>query len=341
MIYNVNDEGESRSMNLISRREVLKVIAVAILAQQAWSAGAQEAFPSRPLRLVVPFPPGALTDVLGRAVGERLARALGQPVVVDNKPGAGTLIGAEFVAKSPADGYTLLISTSTTFGIAPALYKSPQIDPTRDFQPLSLLGTVNFFLIATPTFPAKTMREMIDAVKADPGKYNYASVGNGSAHHLFMEDLKRRFGLDLQHVPYKGTGAAIADLMSGKIQVMFCDATLAVPNIQAGKVKTYGTSAAKQNALIASVAPIAQTVPGFDWQAWQGVSAPAATPPAVIARLSGELQKFQQTAEFREFLVRIGMDPSPAISPAEFGEFVRLEMRRWAEAVRVSGAKLD
>ncbi len=324
-----------------TRRNLLKVLAATLLAPQAHLAAAQEAYASRPLRLVVPFPPGALTDVLGRAVGERLGKALGQPVVVDNKPGAGTLIGAEIVARSPADGYTLLISTSTTFGIAPAMYKSPQIDPTRDFQPLSLLGTVNFFLIAAPDFPAKTMREMIDAVRANPGKYNYASVGNGSAHHLFMEDLKRRFGLDLQHVPYKGTAAAITDVMSGKVQVMFCDATIAVPNIQAGKVKTFGTSAAKQNSLIPSVAPIAQTVPGFDWQAWQGVSAPAATPPAVVARLSAELQKFQQTAEFREFLARIGMDPSPPITPAEFTAMVKTEIGRWVEAVRVSGAKLD
>ena len=308
---------------------------------QGLRAGAQESFPNRPIRLVVPFPPGALTDLLGRATGERLGRALGQNVVIDNKPGAGTLTGAEFVAKSAADGHTLLISTSSTFGIAPALYKNVAVDPLRDFQPVSLLGTVNFFLIASNDFPAKNFIEMVALVKANPGKYNYASVGNGSAHQLFMEDLKRRLGLDILHIPYKGTGAALIDVIPGKVHIMFADATAAVPNIQAGKVQAYGTSAAKQNSLIVSVPPVAQFVPGFDWQAWQGVSAPAATPPAVVARLSAELQKFQQTPEFREQLVKFGMEPWPAISPAEFAAYVKSEIPRWAEAVRLSGAKVD
>ncbi len=324
-----------------SRRTLLKTATAAAAGTHGWPLAAQDAYPNRPLRLVVPFPPGALTDLLGRAVGERLARALGQPVTIDNKPGAGTLLGAEHVAKSPPDGHTLLISTSTTFGISPALYKPSPIDPLRDFQPISLMGTVNFFLIATLAFPAKTLREMIDVIKANPGKYNYASVGNGSAHHLFMEDLKQRFGLDIQHIPYKGTPAALIDLISGKVHVMFSDATVAVPNILAGKIQTYGTSAAKQNSLIPSVAPIAQTVPGFDWQAWQGVSAPAATPPAIVARLSAEMQKFQHTPEFREVLTRMGMEAWPPITPAEFSALVKSEMGRWAEAVRVSGAKLD
>ena len=307
----------------------------------ALPAPAQEAYPNRPLRLVVPFPPGALTDLLGRAVGERLGRALGQSVVIDNKPGAGTLVGAELVAKAPADGHTLLISTSSTFGISPALYKPSPIDPLRDFQPVSLVGTVNFFLIAANTFPAKNLREMVDLIRANPGKFNYASVGNGSAHQLFMEDLKQRMGLDIQHVPYKGTGGALVDLIPGKVHIMFADATVAVPNIQGGKVQTYGTSAAKQNTLIASVPPLSQFVPGFDWQAWQGVSVPAATPAPVVARLAAEMQKFQQTQEFRELLAKFGMEPWGPMSPAEFAAYVKNDMPRWAEAVRVSGAKVD
>jgi tripartite-type tricarboxylate transporter receptor subunit TctC len=328
-----------------TRRKLIRglgaALAAAPLLQYSRAAGAQEAWPSRPLRIVVPFPPGGLTDVLGRSVAERLSRALGQPVVVENKPGAGTLTGAESVAKSPPDGYTLLVSTSTTFGIAPALYRNPPIDPLRDFQPVSLIGTVNFFLIVTPSFPAGSMQEMIDLVRASPGKYNYASVGNGSAHHLFMEDLKRRYGLQLQHVAYKGTGAALTDVLSGNVQAMFCDSTAAVPNIRAGKVKALGTSAAKQNSLIPVVPPIGRTVEGFDWQAWQGVSVPAATPPAIVGRLSDEMQRFQQTDDFRAFLSKIGMEPWPPISPAEFSALVRAEMGRWAEAVRVSGAKID
>jgi tripartite-type tricarboxylate transporter receptor subunit TctC len=324
----------------LHRRGFVRAAGAAALGA-ALPALAQEAFPNRPLRLVVPFPPGALTDLLGRAVGERLGKALGQSVVIDNKPGAGTLVGAELVAKAPPDGHTLLISTSSTFGISPALYKPSPIEPLRDFQPVSLVGTVNFFLIASNSFPAKNLREMVELIRANPGKFNYASVGNGSAHQLFMEDLKQRMGLDIQHVPYKGTGGALVDLIPGKVHVMFADATVAVPNIQGGKVQTYGTSAAKQNTLIASVPPVGQFVPGFDWQAWQGVSVPAATPAAVVARLAAEMQKFQQTQEFRELLAKFGMEPWGPMSPAEFAAYVKNDMPRWAEAVRVSGARVD
>ena len=270
---------------------------------------AQGAYPARPIKLVVPYPPGALTDLLARAIADRLAAALKEPVVIDNKPGAGTLVGAEFVAKQPPDGYTLLMATSTTLGISPALYQPSPINPVRDFAPIAQIGSVDFFLIAAPGFPAKTVREMIDAVKRAPGKYNYASVGSGSPHHLFMEALKSENGLDIQHVPYKGTSAAMTDLLSGQVQLMFADATLAVPNILAGKVIGLGTSSATQNSLIAAVPPVAATVPGFDWRAWQGIVAPAGVPAAVVDRLSAEMQKIQATPEFREQLLRFGMEP--------------------------------
>ncbi len=323
------------------RRLVGRIVFAVVAGVAAFPALAQESYPNRPLKLVVPFPPGGLTDVLGRAVAERLGAALGQTVVVENKPGAGTLLGAEQVARSPADGYTMLISTSSTFGISPALFKTPQIDPLRDFQPVSLLGAVNFFLVGAPSVPAKNMTELLALLKANPGKYNYASVGNGSAHHLFMEDLSRRTGLKMQHVPYKGTPAAFIDLMPGKVHLMFADAAVAVPQINGGKIVAWGTTALKQNTLIASVPPIAQSVPGFDWQAWQGVSVPAATPAPVVARLSAEMQKFQHTDEFRAFLAKVGVDPAGPMTPAQFAAMVKDEIPRWAEAVRVSGAKLD
>jgi len=266
---------------------------------------------------------------------------LKQPVVIENKPGAGTLVGAEFVAKQPADGYTLLMATSTTLGISPALYKPSPINPVGDFAPVSPVGTVNFFLIANPAFPAKNMQQMIDAVRKSPGKYNYGSVGSGSPHHLFMEALKTEYGLSIQHIPYKGTPAALTDLLTGELQLMFADATIAVPNIQAGKVVALGTSAAKATTLVATVPPIAATVPGFDWQAWQGIVAPAGTPKPIIARLSVELQKIQATPEFREQLVRFGMDPFPPQSPEQFAAMIAAEQPRWAKAIRDSGAKVD
>jgi tripartite-type tricarboxylate transporter receptor subunit TctC len=316
------------------------LLAAIALAGTAAAAAAQQ-YPSQPIRLVVPYPPGGLTDLLGRTIGDRLSAALKEPVVIENKPGAGTLVGAEYVAKSAPDGYTLLLATSTTLGISPAIYKNSPIDPIRDFAPIYEMGTVNFFLIGNPSFPAKNVRELIDTIKANPGKFNYASVGNGSAHHLFMEILKKEYGLDIQHIPYRGTLMAMADLLSGKVQIMFCDATAALPYIRAGKVIAYGTSAAKQTGLIPTVPPIAKTVPGFDWQAWQGVVAPAATPPEIVGKLGAELQRIASAPKFREVLIKFGMDPAPPNTPAEFAEMVKSDVGRWAKAVAAAKARVD
>jgi tripartite-type tricarboxylate transporter receptor subunit TctC len=318
-----------------------QLISGAVLLVVVCVVTAQSTYPNRPVKLVVPYPPGGLTDLLARAIGERLGSALGQPVIVDNKPGAGTLIGAEFVAKQSADGYTLLMATSTTLGISPALYQPSPINPVRDFAPISQVGSVNFFLIANPNFPAKNVSEMIDVIKKSPAKYNYASVGSGSPHHLFMEALKTEAGLDIQHVPYKGTPAALTDLLSGSIQVMFADATIAVPNIQAGKVTALGTSAAKQTTLLPNVPPIATIVPGYDWQAWQGIVAPAGTSRDIVARLSAELQKIQATREFKEQLLKFGMEPFAAHTPEQFAAAIAAEQPRWVKAIKDSGAKVD
>ncbi len=302
---------------------------------------AQDAWPAKPLRIVVPYPPGALTDTLARAIGDRLAAALKQPVVVENRPGAGTLVGAELVAKSPADGYTLLMATSTTLGISPALYSKPQIDPVRDFAPVSLVGSVNFFLVVSPVLPAKSIKELIELVQRNPGKYNYASSGSGSPHHLFMEVLKKELGLDIQHVPYKGSAVAVVDVIGGKPEMMFLDFSVAVPNIQAGKIVALGTSAGRQSVLMPAIAPIASTVPGFDWQAWQGIVVPGGTPKPVVARLNAEMQKFQHTQEFRDLLVRFGMEPWAPNSPEQFADIVRNDVGRWAAVVNAAGAKVD
>jgi tripartite-type tricarboxylate transporter receptor subunit TctC len=319
----------------------LKVVFITSMALTACVAGAQPTYPDRAIKLVVPYPPGALTDLLARAIGERLGAKLRQPVIIDNKPGAGTLVGAEFVAKQPADGYTLLMATSTTLGISPALYQPSPIDPVRDFVPISQVGTVNFFLIANLNFPAKNVREMIDAIKKNPGKYNYASVGNGSPHQLFMEALKTEYGLDIQHVPYKGTPAALTDLLAGSIQIMFADATIAVPNIQAAKVTALGTSVAKQTTLLPSVPPIATIVAGYDWQAWQGIVAPAGTPRDIVGKLAGELQQIQAAPEFKEQLFRFGMEPVAPHTPEQFAAIIVAEQPRWAKAIKDSGAKVD
>jgi tripartite-type tricarboxylate transporter receptor subunit TctC len=312
-----------------------------ILMMALATAATAQSYPNKPIRLVVPYPPGALTDLLGRAIGERLAAGLKQPVVIENRPGAGTLVGADVVAKAAPDGYTLLMATSTTLGISPAMYSSPRIDPVRDFAPIAQAGAVTFFLIANPSFPAKNVKEMIETIRASPGKFNYASVGAGSPHQLYMEVIKKEFGLDIQHIPYKGTLLALPDLLTGKVQVMFCDATAALPNIQAGKVLAYGTSSARQTSLAPSIPPVANSIPGFDWQAWQGIVAPAGTPRAIIAALSAEMQRILSTQEFRDVLTRFGMDPAPPHTPEQFADLIRRDQERWAKAVSDSGAKVD
>jgi tripartite-type tricarboxylate transporter receptor subunit TctC len=316
----------------------LTVLLAALLLGTAVQA---QEYPTRPLRFIVPYPPGALTDVLARALGERLSTALKQPVLVENRPGAGTLVGAEMVAKAPADGYTLLMATSTTLGISPAMYAKPQIDAVKDFAPVSLVGSVNFFLVTNNAFPAKNVRDFIDLLKRNPGRYNYASSGSGSPHHLFMEVLKKEQGLDIQHVPYKGSAVAVLDVIGGKPETMFLDFSVAVPNIKAGKITALGTSAGKQSVLMPEVPPISATLPGFDWQAWQGVVATGGTPAPVIARLNAEMQRFQNTDEFRALLVKFGMEPWPPNTPAEFGDIIRNDVGRWAAVVKASGAKVD
>ena len=241
-----------------------------------------------------------------------------------------------------------------------------RLDPRRDFAPVSQVGSVNFFLICNPAFPARSVQQMLDVIRAAPGKYNYASVGSGSPHHLFMEILKTDYALDLQHIPYKGTAAAYVDLLSGQVQASFPTAISSsgyiragrlrplavtvvkrvsalpnVPNIQAGKVVALGTSAAKPTSLLPSIAPIAAAVPGFDWQAWQGIVAPAGTPTAIIDRLWTELQKIQATAQFNEELSKFGMEPLARKTPAEFAATISGEQPRWAAVIRTSGAKVE
>jgi len=313
-----------------------------LLAAVLLSATVQaQDYPSRPLRFIVPYPPGALTDVLARAIADRLSTALKQPVLVENRAGAGTLLGADLVAKAPADGYTLLMATSTTLGISPAMYAKPAIDPVKDFAPVSLVGSVNFFLVTTTAFPARNVRDLIDQVKRNPGRFNYASSGSGSPHHLFMEVFKKEQGLDIQHVPYKGSALAVLDIIGGKPEMMFLDFSVAVPNIKGGKITALGTSAGKQSVLMPEVPPISATLPGFDWQAWQGVVTTGGTPATVVARLNAEMQRFQNTDDFRALLVKFGMEPWVPNTPEQFGDIVRNDVGRWAAVVKSSGAKVD
>jgi tripartite-type tricarboxylate transporter receptor subunit TctC len=301
----------------------------------------QEAYPSKPVKLVVPFPAGSLVDILGRSIAESLQAIFKQPFVIDNRAGASTLLGAKVVAASPPDGYTLMVPTVTTMSLAPQLISKPGIDPLKELTPIARLGATNFFLSVVPGFPARTMKDWIAVVKANPGKYSYASSGSGSPHHIFMELLKKQLGLDIVHIPYKGSVSSMTDLLSEKVDMAFLDGTLAIPNIKAGKLFTVGTSMARRSVLMPSVPPIADTVPGYDWSGWIGFAGPAGMPAPVVAAINQEIKTMQATRAYAELLDRAAMEPTEPLTPAQMLEFVKSEYQRWGPAIKASGATID
>jgi tripartite-type tricarboxylate transporter receptor subunit TctC len=312
-------------------------VAAAACGAGSWPSFAE--YPERPVHLLVPFPPGALTDVLGRMVADRMQKALGQPWVVENRAGAGTLLGATVVAKATPDGYQLMVATSTTLGISPALYEGT---PFRisDLTGVALLGTVTLLLVSRPDFPAATAPELVAAVRAKPGTYSFASPGSGTVHHLLMEMLKAQEQLQVTHVPYQGSGQGLTDLMSGRIDFMLVDASIGMPQVRAGKVKLLAVAAPRRSALAPDTPTLVETWPRLDLQPWQSIAAPAATPAAVVARLNAEINRELATPEFRAELARVGVEARP-MSVAEFNDMVRRDAPRWADLVRTSGAKAN
>jgi len=304
------------------------------------AARAQDAaanYPQYPVKIVVPYPAGSIPDTLGRMIGDQLQVQLGKPVVIENRPGS-TLLGAKAVASAEPDGYTLLIPTVTTFSIAPQLNPKSGVDPVNDFTPLARLGGTNFFLVVGSSFPARTMREWIDEVKRNPGKYRYASAGIGTPHHIFMELLKKQFGLDITHVPYKGSVEAMPDLLGGRVDMSFLDGSQAVTYIKSGQLRALGTSMAKQTNLVEGVPPISATVPGFDWSGWILMAGPRGMPKPVVDRIAAQVAALQATPRFAETLRTALMEPMPLLSPDQTAVFVREEYGRWKAVIKLSGA---
>lgn len=295
-------------------------------------------YPASPVKIIVPYPAGAIPDTLGRMVAEQMQRAFGKPVVVENRAGGSTLIGAKVVSNAEPDGYTLLIPTVTTLGIAPRLNPKLGVDPINDFTPIARLGGTNFFLVVRSSFPATTVREWIDEVKQNPGKYRYASAGIGTPHHIFMELLKKQFGLDITHVPYKGSIEALPDLLAERVDMAFLDGSQAVASVTSGKLRALGTSMAKQTDLIDGVPPIAATVPGFDWSGWIAVAGPRGMAKPVVERIAAQIAKLQATPRFAGALRNSLMETMPALSPDQTAAFVRDEYVRWKPVIELSGA---
>jgi len=250
-------------------------------------------YPNKPVKIVVPFTAGSLVDVLGRAIGEELQSSLKQSFIIENKAGASTLLAAKSVAVAAPDGYTLMVPTVTTLSLGPQLMANPGFDPLKDLTPIARLGVTNFFLVTNPAFPARNMKDWIEVVRKNPGKYSYASSGNGSPQHIFMELLKKQLGLNITHIPYKGSNTSMIDLLSGQVDMSFIDGTLAIPHLKTNKLYALGTSMAKRTVLVPSVPPIAETVPGFDWSGWIAFAGPPNMPGPIVDLLADKLVRLQ------------------------------------------------
>lgn len=306
---------------------LLGIAAPAALAQA-------ETWPNKPLKLIVPFAPGGTSDILARNLGERLQAALKQTVVVENKAGAGGVIGADSVAKSPADGYTLLLGTIATHAINPALQPKMPYDAVRDFAPVFLVGNISNVLLVGAAQPYKSAKDVIAAAKAKPGDLVFGSPGQGTSQHLSGETLKLMAGIDMTHVPYKGSGPAVQDLIAGQIPMTVDTALVALPHIQSGKIRALAVTSGKRTAVLPDVPTLAESgVPGFDVSSWQAVFAPAGTPPAIVARLNTELAAIVAQPEMKAKLAALGVDYT-AMSPAQFGDFQKAELAKWQKIVK-------
>jgi tripartite-type tricarboxylate transporter receptor subunit TctC len=314
------------------------LIAIAALAAPAAFA---QGYPAKPIHLIVPFPPGGPTDIVGRLVGHKLSEGLGQPVVVENRAGAGGTVGSTAAAKAPPDGYTLLYGSTSTLAIAPSLYRDLAYDPRSAFAPISLVSRGAIIAAVNAQVPARTLQEFIALAKRSAGKLSYASAGSGTPPHLAAELFKSVAGVDLLHVPYKGGAPAINDLVGGQVQAIFEGEVVLLPHIKSGRVRALAITGTKRTPELPDVPTFAQAgLPKYDVYFWSGLVAPAGTPPPVISRLNSVLVRALNAPDASEALKRQGLEPA-ATTPQQFAEFIAGEVDRWGQVVQASGAKLD
>jgi tripartite-type tricarboxylate transporter receptor subunit TctC len=321
---------------------LLFVATVVTAAAFTQGASAQApAYPTKPVRIVVPFAAGGTTDILARALAQKLTEAMGQTFIVDNRPGAGGNIGAELVAKSAPDGYTLLMGTVGTHAINASLYKNMSYDHVKDFSPVVLVAGVPNVMEVNPSVPVQTVAEFIAYAKANPGKVNMASSGNGTSIHLSGELFKTLTGISMQHVPYKGSALALQDLVGGQVQVMFDNLPSSLAFIKAGKLRALAVTSATRAPALPDVPTVAEAgVPGFEATSWFGLLAPAGTPPAIIARLNAEANRWLASPDAKDKLLAQGANAAGG-SPDDFARFIASETTKWAKVVKDSGAKVD
>ena len=297
---------------------------------------AAQPYPTRPIRLVIPYPPGGPTDFVGRTVGQKLSQSLGQQVVVDNRPGAGTIIGSELVARAAPDGYTLLFGTGGGTFLAPLILPKVPYDPHRDFAPVSMLVQSPQVLVVHPSVAANSVGELVALAKAKPGALNFASVGTGTSPHLGGELFQSLAGIKLVHVPYKGTAPAVTDLISGQVHILFTSMPTVLAHVRGGRLRLLGTGGTKRSAVIPDTPLIADTLPGFELVTWYAIFAPARTPDAIIRRLNAEIVKALADPESHDRLAAQGLEPTP-MTPEELKRYTRQDTSRWERLIKAAG----
>jgi tripartite-type tricarboxylate transporter receptor subunit TctC len=323
----------------MNRATFLRALAALTLA--AGSAAFGQAYPSRPIHFVVPYPAGGPLDTVARLLGQKVSERVKQPIVVEDKPGAGGNIGADFVAKSPPDGYTILMGAVATHAINPTLYAHIPYDAARDFAPVTQVASTPNVLVVNPTLPVSNVREFIRYAKAHPGQLNFGSGSTGSAGHLAGELFDTMAGVKMVHVPYKGAAPAMQDLIAGRVQLMFDNFASASAQIQAGRVKALAVTTAKRSELAAELPTIAESgLPGFDINTWFGVFAPAGTPPAIVDRLRDEFVRALAEPDVRATMLKLGAEPVGS-TPAQFAAYIKSEAAKYAKVVKASGARVD
>jgi tripartite-type tricarboxylate transporter receptor subunit TctC len=298
-------------------------------------------YPSKPVRIVAPFAPGSTIDIIGRIIAPKLTEALGQPVLVDNRPGAGGMVGMDAVAKAPPDGHTLVIGALGPLAMNPALYPKTPFDPVRDFAAVSLLATGPVAIAVHPSVPARNVKELVELAKRQPGKLNFGSPGVGTSPHLTGELVKLLTGTDIVHVPYKGNAEALTDLVSGRVSIVFTGVPPVVPLVKAGRVRLLATTGRQRTAQLPEVPTIVEAgLPGAQVLIWYGVVAPIATPKELVARLNREIVKLMQAPDIREKFSQQGIEPETS-TPEQFARLIREEYARWTKVIRTTGIKLE
>ena len=329
--------------NEFSRRAFLATLFGALA--MGTTVFAQTAYPSRPIVMIVPQAAGGTNDIVGRLVSQKLGEVMGTSAVVENRPGAGGNIGTQLAAKAPKDGYTLLMTISSSQAINPALYKNAGFDPVKDFKPISLIGAVPNVLLVNSSFPAKSVAELVALAKAKPGEYQYASAGNGTLNHLLGEMLNSMAGISFQHVPYKGVAPALNDVLGGQLPMLFASLPSSLAHIKAGKLRAIAVSGATRSPVLPDVPTVAETVPGFSGTLWIGLFAPAGVSPDVLARLQDGMAKTLAAKDLRDKLEQQGVELAGTVdkpvTPEQFATLLNEDIAKWARIVKTSGASVD